>query len=634
LIDGLWNGLLANFALVALVVSLWTYSQDWLESWAGPVRALAFGLLLGAGAVALMFFPVPFRPGIFLDLRTTPIVISGFFGGPVAGVAALVVAATCRLLMGGSGAWPGVASLGVAASIGIAGYLLRGKRPMRSPDLVRLAIAAAPTATVGMLFLPADIRLEAFSHLAVPLAVLVFASTLVVGLALYHENRRREVLRENLAYRTLTEALPDCLVAKDLSGRFITVNSATARLYRQPDKAAMIGKTDFDFFPRATAEGYRADEEAMLASGAPTALLQRVDDSDGTTKWMSSLKVPMRDENGAVVGILTHARDITQQRQLEADALESQKHLKYALEQMSDGLAMFDRGGRLIFCNEQYRAFFPLTGSMRQPGVHIRAMLKAAVDSGEQLGMPQDQPDQWIEQVAASLFVAGEEEAHLFDSRWLHIRTRPTEDGSSMVVVSDVTKIKHAETALVDMTDRLKLLATTDGLTGLLNRRAFDQSLDNEVARSIRSQTPLSLLIIDIDRFKAFNDLYGHPAGDECLRVVSRCLSETVKRPSDIVARYGGEEFVAILPDTDEDGAFVIADAFREALKAHKLEHANSEKGIVTASVGIATFAANARGRRASELVTRADEALYGAKEAGRDRVNGWRKRYDAQQAG
>src|SRR6218665_37511 len=92
LIESLWNGLLANFALVALVVSLWTYGQDWLESWTATARAIAFGLLLGSAAIAMMLLPVPIRPGLFLDLRVTPLVISGFFGGPVAAIVGALLA--------------------------------------------------------------------------------------------------------------------------------------------------------------------------------------------------------------------------------------------------------------------------------------------------------------------------------------------------------------------------------------------------------------------------------------------------------------------------------------------------------------------------------------------------------------
>jgi len=135
--------------------------------------------------------------------------------------------------------------------------------------------------------------------------------------------------------------------------------------------------------------------------------------------------------------------------------------------------------------------------------------------------------------------------------------------------------------------------------------------------------------MVDVDKFKAYNDLYGHQAGDEVLKTVGRCLKEALRRPGDVAARYGGEEFVAILPGTDEDGAFFIADAFREKLAQLKVPHTGSEKGYVTASVGLATFTQRDAGMNDNELVRRADEALYNAKGAGRDRVTGWRPRHE-----
>jgi diguanylate cyclase (GGDEF)-like protein len=287
---------------------------------------------------------------------------------------------------------------------------------------------------------------------------------------------------------------------------------------------------------------------------------------------------------------------------------------------------MYGSDRRLIFCNEQYRAFFPRTGDVRVPGTHFRDILQAAIERGEQIGRPQQDGEKWIEEIVATLSVEGDEEVHLFDGRWLEVRTRPTKDGSSMVVVSEVTRTKEAEGALRVMADQLQLLAATDSLTGLANRRTFDQTLDRELARSQRTGTPLSVALIDIDHFKAFNDLYGHPAGDRCLKVVADCLRQTLKRPTDLAARYGGEEFVAILPDTTEDGAFAIGDDLRLTLKSRYLEHAASARGIVTASVGIA---ASMPGDAITplELLSRADEALYAAKRAGRDRITGWNPR-------
>lgn len=190
-----------------------------------------------------------------------------------------------------------------------------------------------------------------------------------------------------------------------------------------------------------------------------------------------------------------------------------------------------------------------------------------------------------------------------------------------MVVIADVTRMKLAELALHTTTKQLKELAHTDSLTDLLNRRAFDEEIETETRRSARAGTALSLLLVDVDHFKAYNDRYGHPAGDECLRQVSQHLKASLKRPTDLAARYGGEEFTAILPDTDEESAHQVAERFRRALAEARLPHETSERGYVTASVGVATYMPENVHRDALELVRAADEALYSAKADGRDRV-------------
>ena len=305
--------------------------------------------------------------------------------------------------------------------------------------------------------------------------------------------------------------------------------------------------------------------------------------------------------------------------------------MRYAVEGMSDGLAMFDRTGHLVYSNDRYRAMFPLTGEMRQPGAHMRDILQHVVATGEQLNL--GDPEAWIRMVLGTFRMGGEEQVSLLDGRWLHIRTRPTEHGAAMVVVSDVTTLKKAEGELLSLTSQLRVLADTDGLTGLMNRRSFDARIEAEVARSRDEKRPLSLVLFDVDHFKSYNDTLGHPAGDECLKLIARCVKSSLLRPDDVVARYGGEEFVAILPDTDEDSAFLVAERARAALAELRLPHAESRTGMVTLSAGLATYAPDAASCTAFQLLSRADEALYQAKAAGRNRVMGWHPRHSERAA-
>ena len=167
----------------------------------------------------------------------------------------------------------------------------------------------------------------------------------------------------------------------------------------------------------------------------------------------------------------------------------------------------------------------------------------------------------------------------------------------------------------------LERLSTIDGLTGIYNRRRFDEVLDLEWRRAIRTKAPISLIIVDLDCFKNYNDRYGHLAGDDCLRHAATIMNDVLKRPSDIMARYGGEEFAAILPGTPVDHAALLAEQMRESVEALDIDHANSfVSTCVTVSMGVACMTPS-RGTLSSVLIAAADTALYEAKQSGRNRV-------------
>ncbi|KWV57883.1 hypothetical protein AS156_37420 [Bradyrhizobium macuxiense] len=163
---------------------------------------------------------------------------------------------------------------------------------------------------------------------------------------------------------------------------------------------------------------------------------------------------------------------------------------------------------------------------------------------------------------------------------------------------------------------QLARLAGTDGLTGLANRRRLDEIMAIEWRRGLRAQSPLALLMIDVDHFKAFNDTYGHQAGDAVLATVGQCIAASTKRASDLGARYGGEEFSVLLPDLNRSGAMEVAERIRERLTAFR----QSQHELPTVSIGLACFTPTAE-RTSHDLVSAADLALYEAKHAGRDRV-------------
>lgn len=182
-------------------------------------------------------------------------------------------------------------------------------------------------------------------------------------------------------------------------------------------------------------------------------------------------------------------------------------------------------------------------------------------------------------------------------------------------------KIQERTIALEEANQTLTKLATIDGLTQIFNRRYFDEFLQAEWGRSRRSQSELALILCDVDHFKAYNDTYGHPAGDSCLCQVAQSISQSVNRQTDRVARYGGEEFAIVLPNTDLTGAMKIAELIRHHLHSLKLPHQTSSTGpIVTVSLGVASLCPMDE-TSWPELINLADQSLYQAKQNGRNRA-------------
>ena len=199
--------------------------------------------------------------------------------------------------------------------------------------------------------------------------------------------------------------------------------------------------------------------------------------------------------------------------------------------------------------------------------------------------------------------------------------TKPIDFPVALARIRTHLLLRQMVLALEEANQKLERLSFLDGLTNIANRRRFDEFLHIEWRRAAREAAPLSVILADIDFFKAYNDTYGHEAGDEILKKVAGALAATVNRPADLVARYGGEEFVVALPGTDAAGALVLAERLRAAVEALAVAHSTSRAAAhVTISVGVATTIPE-RGAAPEALVAAADQALYEAKHDGRNRV-------------
>jgi diguanylate cyclase (GGDEF)-like protein len=190
-----------------------------------------------------------------------------------------------------------------------------------------------------------------------------------------------------------------------------------------------------------------------------------------------------------------------------------------------------------------------------------------------------------------------------------------------LIEVSDISSTVGRERQLRGQAEALRAQSYVDGLTGIANRRHFDVALDRELRRALRNNGQLSLLLMDIDSFKAYNDHFGHQQGDACLTLVAEAFAAMLQRPADLAARYGGEEFAAVLPDTGPEQAAQHAEAIRARIASLGITHApKATRPHVTMSIGVASFDKE-RLADAESLLGAADRALYAAKHAGRDRV-------------
>jgi len=614
-----WQVLVGNLASVALLISLWMHLYYRFYRFSRTQLKLGFGLMMGLGVVISMLLSVELEKGIYFDLRNSLLAVSAMFGGPLAIAITAPMAVVFRLMMGGAGAMIGVVSITVVSVMCLIAHFALGKHASGFRGIVA-AVILLPVVSIALIFVYSKPdTAPAVYQMSLIIASLNMMAAAVAGSLMAHVHK--STLERDLLRAALTQA-PDFHYVKNLDSQFVITNLNVARHSGRHDPSEMVGLTDFDLAPPPRARDLFDVEQQIMRSGEPLIDFEEaIGDENGAPRWFSTTKVVLRNRHGDTVGLAGVTRDITRRKQLERELMDSRNLLSQAMTEMSDGLAMFDRHGYLLFCNERYRTAFPLSAYARQPGAHIADIVRASARNGERKDIAVDASEEWIQDAAKQLHVSRDTEIPLSDNRWLSLRTRLTQEGSALVVVSDITAMKHAELSLRQLAEQMRDLAETDGLTGLANRRVFDEALASECASALRTASPLSLLMIDVDRFKSYNDTYGHPAGDACLKDVSECLSAIAKRPGDLVARYGGEEFAVVLPGADLGAAVHLAEIFRIALQQRALVHAGSRFQVVTASIGVSTLLAAPHIRSAPDLVASADEALYRAKETGRNRV-------------
>ncbi|MBS0292224.1 MAG: diguanylate cyclase [Proteobacteria bacterium] len=332
-------------------------------------------------------------------------------------------------------------------------------------------------------------------------------------------------------------------------------------------------------------------------------------------RWLNGQARPQRLDNGAV---LWHGyiHDITDIKRQALQLQETERVLQQLMSDMPVGLCMVDGARRIYFRNRRFLAHFGYAEA-EVPTLHEWA-LRAYPDADYRAEVAHA----WGQAMAQAASQGG-----VIEARPYRVTAR---DGTQHVMdIGGLLFGGHFLATFQDRTEqqahseRLHRLAYVDGLTNIANRRHFDQALQAEWRRCRRSGQPLAVMLLDIDYFKQYNDLYGHQQGDACLQAVAQVLRNGLARAHDFVARYGGEEFVCLLPECDAAGALHKAEALCRAVQALGMEHAKGTPGgVVTISIGVASQVPGAEGH-AEDLLRQADTQLYRAKSDGRNRACG-----------
>lgn len=602
---------LAQMGVISLTLTLCSLARDRVPGQLTPMRRVASGALFGFTAVLLMNMPGELIGGFRFDLRIVPIAVVGLISGPIGAAVAAFLASAGRIWLGGAGVLLGLAGIWLAFAVAILGFSLAKRGFNRSPDVVTFSALNAGVAFLILFLLPPNIRdqlTQQNAHLI--LLSLNFLGTLISTFFVHIDRTRREHARLNELHRQIVSSLPDALSVKDLQGRFLIANDATAKLMGATSAAEMVGRTDFDYYSREEASLFWEQEQAFVQDAKPVTLEQQFE-RNGQTVWLSTIKAPYL-EQGKLKGIVSHTTDITARKALQAELISTQVLLETAMSEMADGLAMFDADGRLVMWNRRYLEFFPYIDEHSCHGRSLADLLTAGVLRGDIKLPPGTSPLSWVQEEVERSQAAQQSDLRLSDGRWVSKSTRVLNDGGWVTLYTDISEKKA-------VVQQLEQLASKDGLTELANRRIFDRRLAEACTAAQVSSTPLSLLLIDVDHFKAYNDTYGHPAGDEVLRRVSGVLRSGCRGELDLVARYGGEEFAVILSATPEEVAHDVATRLATAVRMLDIPHVASSKGRVTVSIGLATSTAAVNDPQ--QLLKCCDEALYAAKAAGRDKV-------------
>jgi diguanylate cyclase (GGDEF)-like protein/PAS domain S-box-containing protein len=438
---------------------------------------------------------------------------------------------------------------------------------------------------------------------------------IAIEIALYRASLEEKLRESEERYRTLIEHSNDG-IAITQEGIHAYVNHKFLEMFGYSDSEEILNISIADaphMHPDDLERIAEWNRRRLLGETVPSRYEHKAIHKDGRTIYVELSTTRIMYQGKAAS--LTYIRDITERRNAEEALRWKTTFLEALVDSSHDGILVLDDRMQKVLQNDR-----------------LVQMLK----------MPQDIAETEDEAQRITFLMSSIKDPREFYRKLMHLYNHSDESIHSEFELKDGTVVdtfsypvigKHADEqygriwTFRDITevrrywDMLENLSITDGLTEISNRRRFDEFLEREWLRSMREQAELSLILIDIDCFKQFNDRYGHLAGDDCLKQVAATLNRTVQRPGDVVARYGGEEFACVLPGTGLKGASSLAQRMADEIARLRIPHEGSAVADhITLSIGLAAIVPE-RGQERSDLIAMADRSLYSAKLRGRNRV-------------
>jgi diguanylate cyclase (GGDEF)-like protein/PAS domain S-box-containing protein len=436
---------------------------------------------------------------------------------------------------------------------------------------------------------------------------------------------KEELEKSEERYRALVESSPNAIVVHQ-EGKIVYTNPGFMNLIKAPSANCLIGQHIIRFVHPDYHEVVKERINTLEQNISVGALEEKYICFDGSIVDVEVIATPIEYLDKPAFQVIIH--DISQRKEMESELNKSQDELKASEERFrllaeysSDMITMHDIKGTYLYASPACKEILQydkeeLVGQdayrfMHPDDIEIVIMgHQAALNSGYSVFSyrirRKDGKYVWLESAVKCMneILSGEQKL--------------------IVVSRNISERILVEQRLQEANELLQHLSTIDGLTGVSNRRTFDERLEIEWNRGLRNSSPLSLLMLDIDFFKAYNDTYGHQGGDGCLKQIAYVIQENLGRSTDLLCRYGGEEFCVILPETDETGANIVGEKIRMAIEALKIPHSGSKiLPWVTISVGAATMIPSVY-TSYMNLVSNADKAVYKAKFDGRNCVRSY----------